>query len=1012
MMRWNREAAMLGIPDLPEEGFKHVGDRKIKPQGGGSGGGSQTSTSYTSSVPKWLESEQKDLVARGFALGQQDYQPYTGERISQFTPLQRTAFGQAERQQVAPQIGEATGLAGLAARQGLQAGQFQTGQFTPMGVQGPQLQQFQLGAPMGVGTQSFTQPGMAQQFMDPYMQNVVNIQQQAAQRQADIQATQRGAQAVRAGAFGGSRQAIENAEANRALASQMGEIQARGLQDAFGRAQEQFGREQQLGLQAQMANQQAGLTAGQANLQSLLGVQQLGAQTGMQAQLANQQALADAQRAFEQSRQFGADLGLRGGAQALQGAQTLGQLGQQRFGQEMDIMGRQRDFGAQQQQQIQRILDQQFADFQAQRDFPYQQLGFMSDLIQGRGGSTRQMYTVPQPSTAQTLAGLGTAAAGIAGMAKGGEVGYADGGIMSLMGDDQLRQVQSPMDQMAAQEEMMRRQAIRDQAPASMPREADMTEAELLHAMQRAMQEGDRAKAAVIREIIEDRRIEDSGIAMIAPETAGDIPDGGLAEMAGGGMVSFREGTDEEGIRIPYTPRKTSGQRALDDFLYATEQGLGGEYAPLSAARTVTMGTLGTLTDAAGNVIDTVADTKALPMSSGYLAQRDRDEAARAARRQAAAEREAVQKRTIVPSKEVAVAPAAGIATLAPAGGITPSAARDAKLLQRQDPMSGGVVQALAMKQQEEAQTRANAGNVATAGAGGAGPTATSRGVLNMLKAAGYDIDKMNADEIAAATRAQEARRAGIAQNRADLEQMIAARGVYGQEQEGRIKSEIEGFTGKKEDAKSMALFQAGLAILSADPSRGAFAAIGEGALKGVTAYKGDIEKLDEKKSKLNERLDRIADIRRQERFADDKDLLALKKEENMLTAEAEREAQEILRGHNIRRADVAKFAVQEDLKARAAAERKRDLASMSLAERRLELQALNRRSINAQNALKAAQTALDDEGIAKAKADIAAIDAEIRALTSRDGGGGSQPVGGGGKVATSAQLPAGFQLD
>ena len=1001
-----RELYAMGEPFGDSATRREVGGKVIY-GGGGSGGGTQTSTQYTSSVPKWLESEQKELVARGAALAQQDYQPYTGERVSQFTPLQRMAFGQAERQQIAPQIGEATGLAGLAARQGLQAGQFQTGQFTPMGVQAPQLQQFQLGAPMGVGTQSFTQPGTAQQFMDPYMQNVVNIQQQAAQRQADIQATQRGAQAVRAGAFGGSRQAIENAEANRALASQMNEIQARGLQDAFGRAQEQFGREQQLGLQAQLANQQAGLTAGQANLQSLLGVQQLGAQTGMQAQLANQQALADAQRAFEQSRQFGADLGLRGGAQALQGAQTLGQLGQQRFGQEMDIMGRQRDFGAQQQQQIQRILDQQFADFQAQRDFPYQQLGFMSDLIQGRGGSTRQMYTVPQPSAIQTIAGLGTAAAGIAGMAEGGEVGYAEGGIMSLMGDDQLRQVQSPMDQMAAQEEMMRRQAIRDQAPASMPRETDMTEAELLQAMQRAMQEGDRAKAAVIREIIEDRRIEDSGIAMIAPDEAGDIPDGGLAEMAGGGMVSFREGTDEEGIRTPYTPRKTSGQRALDDFLYATEQGLGGEYAPLSAARAVTMGTLGTLTDAAGNVIDTVADTKALPMSSGYLAQRDRDEAARAARRQAAAEREAAQKRTIVPSEEVAAAPA-GIATLAPAGGITQSAARDAKLLQRQDPMSGGVVQALAMKQQEEALARANAGNVSTAGgpgAAGAGPSTTSGGVLAMLKAAGYDIDRMNADEIAAATRAQEARRAGIAQNRADLEQMIAARGVYGQEQEDRIKSEIEGFTGKKEDAKSMALFQAGLAILSADPSRGAFAAIGEGALKGVTAYKGDIEKLEEKRSKLNERLDRIADIRRQERFADDKDLLALKKEENMLTSEAEREAQEILRGHNIRRADVAKFAVQEDLKAREAAANR---ASRVGATDRLSLQALTSARVGLQAQLTAAQNAMDDKEVERLTAELNDVLAEIQ----RRAGVGSQPVGGGGTVATSAQLPAGFQLD
>jgi hypothetical protein len=901
-------------------GYTRDGVRRVFFDGGGGGGGPQTSTQYTSTVPEWLKDEQKDIVARGFALGAQPYQPYTGERTSQFTPLQRMAFGQAESQQVAPQMGAATGITGAAALGGLgaQVDPYQTGQFTRQ---------------------------TAFDYMDPYFQNVVNIQQQAAQRQADIQATKRGAQAVQAGAFGGSRQAIENAEANRALMSQMGDIQARGLQDAFTRAQDQFNREQQM---------------------------------------------------QEQSRQFGAGFGLQGLDTALRGAGQLGSLGQQQFGQEMDIMGAREKMGGTQQQQIQRILDQQYADFQAQRDFPYQQLGFMSDLIQGRGGSTRSVFSAPQPGAAQTLAGLGTAAYGLSGMmAKGGEVkGYADGGITRLLGDDQLQQVQSPMAQIAAQEEMMQRQAIRDQAPASMPRETDMTEAELLQAMQRALQEGNRAKAAVIQEIIEERRMADSGIAMIAPETVGDMPEGGLAEMAGGGMVSFEDGG---GIRSPYTPRRTSGQRMLDDMLQS------GMSLAEALAASETMGDVRGITEVPGRMAEgiasAVADTKALPMSPGYLTQRDRDEAARAARRQAKADRQQAQTRTMVPSQEVAVAPE-GIAALSPVG-ITPSAARDAKLLERQNPMSGGV--ALALAQQKAMEEEQAGGKISTAG--GPGPSTTSGGILAMLKAAGYDIDKMNADEIAAAARAQEARRTGIAQNRADLEQMIAARGVYGQEQEDRIKSEIEGFTGKKEDAKSMALFQAGLAILSADPSRGAFAAIGEGALKGVTAYKGDIEKLEEKRSKLNERLDRIADIRRQERFADDKDLLALKKEENMLTAEAEREAQEILRGHNIRRADVAKFAVQEDLKAREAAANR---ASRVGATDRLSLQALTSARVGLQAQLKAAQTAMDDEEVARLTAELNDVLAEIQ----RRAGVGSQPVGGGGKVATSAQLPAGFKLD
>jgi hypothetical protein len=61
------------------------------------------------------------------------------------------------------------------------------------------------------------------------MQNVVDVQQREAQRQADIAGTQRNAQAVQAGAFGGSRQAIMDAEAARNLSLQKGDIQATGL---------------------------------------------------------------------------------------------------------------------------------------------------------------------------------------------------------------------------------------------------------------------------------------------------------------------------------------------------------------------------------------------------------------------------------------------------------------------------------------------------------------------------------------------------------------------------------------------------------------------------------------------------------------------------------------------------------------------------------------------------------------------------------------------------------------
>jgi hypothetical protein len=65
-----------------------------------------------------------------------------------------------------------------------------------------------------------------------------------------------------------------------------------------------------------------------------------------------------------------------------------------------------------------------------------------------------------------------------------------------------------------------------------------------------------------------------------------------------------------------------------------------------------------------------------------------------------------------------------------------------------------------------------------------------------------------------------------------------------------------------------MALFQAGLEILSADPSRGALAAIGQGAVKGLGAYKGDLKDLEERRERMIDKLDTLDGLRRQEAIA------------------------------------------------------------------------------------------------------------------------------------------------
>jgi len=330
--------------------------------GGGDGGGQAAQTQTTTTdLPDWAKPYAKDILYQGSLvtdINKNPYKPYGGERIQQFTDLQKGAMEGARTMGPASQLGTATGLAGMAGMGALgtnyQAGRFSGGQF---------------------GNRA------AEQYMNPYMQNVVDVQQREAQRQADISGTQRGAQAVKSGAFGGSRQAIMDAEAARNLALQKGDIQAQGLNQSFQQAQAQFNADQARRMQAQ----------------------QLG----------------------EQSRQYGAGLGLQGLQTGLQAAGTLGQLGGQQFQQGMDINKLQSAYGGMEQALKQRDLDQKYQDFLNQQNYQYKQLGFMSDLLRGTPTGSSSVTNMYQPagSPLQDIAGLGMGMYGLSKfMAEGGEV--------------------------------------------------------------------------------------------------------------------------------------------------------------------------------------------------------------------------------------------------------------------------------------------------------------------------------------------------------------------------------------------------------------------------------------------------------------------------------------------------------------------------------------------------------------------------------------------------------------
>lgn len=319
---------------LPEQAFKLVG-KKMTLEGGGGGQPAQPTQTSQVTIPEYARPYMERLLGKAEAAAETPYQTYGGERIAG-----PTAEQQAARQDVAgmgPAAGYEMGLgmAGMGGMAGL--------------------------ASAGAGQRYMgmaTSPGAQQAFMSPYMQNVVDVQKAEAIRDYARQLPGEQAAATRAGAFGGSRQAIVQAEGQRNLQNQLAQIQATGGQRAY--------------------------------------------------------------EAAQQAMQFGSDIGLRGLGQAaqtgIQAGATMGQLGGAQQQSALDLAKAQEAFGSLGQQQAQQRMDLAYQDFLNQQRYPYTQMGFMSDILRGSGNLAGTggyaMYQQP-PSQAQQLVGPGLLGLGI-----------------------------------------------------------------------------------------------------------------------------------------------------------------------------------------------------------------------------------------------------------------------------------------------------------------------------------------------------------------------------------------------------------------------------------------------------------------------------------------------------------------------------------------------------------------------------------------------------------------------
>lgn len=314
----------------------------------GKGGGAPAPTSQTvqqSNIPEYARPYFEDIMTRGQTASQATYQPFTGDRVADFNPMQQQSFNNVSNMNVSPLMGQGAGMTGAAGIGGLNAGANYSA--------------------------AATNPGTIQQYMSPYMQNVVDFQKSQAVADYNRAMPSIGAGASKAGAFGGTRHALVESEANRNLQNQLGGIQATGSQNAF--------------------------DAANKNLQ------------------------------------FGTSAGLQGLQTANQAGQNLAQIGQGAFTQQMGINQALQQSGGIQQAADQQQKDLNYEEFMRQQQYPWTQLQNLSSLLRGSVVSPNQtMFNyAAQPSTASQIGGLGLGIGALSqAMKKDGGIvkGFAEGG--------------------------------------------------------------------------------------------------------------------------------------------------------------------------------------------------------------------------------------------------------------------------------------------------------------------------------------------------------------------------------------------------------------------------------------------------------------------------------------------------------------------------------------------------------------------------------------------------------
>ena len=469
--------------------LQHPGYHKGK---GGGGGGQQPtqSTNYTTNIPEYARPYVENMLnATQAQIYNSDlstfnkYTPYSTDPtkyVAGFSPLQQYAQSGAANLNLPANYGLATGQT--------------LGTGMQMGALAPQL-----GIAGAQSASQATNPYATQAYMNPYLSASLAPQLAEARRQYDITGQQQQGQAARAGAFGGSREALMAAENRRNMNTAMNQMIGQGYNQAFGQAQQ---------------------------------AQQFGANLGLQGQQA----------------QLGALQGQLGAANQLAG------LGGQQLQAQQGIFNLQNQLGQQQQAQQQNVINQAIQNYATEQQYPFMQLGVLNSMLRGlpMQQSSTQMYQAP-PSAVSQLAGLGTAGLGALGMynqATGSKRGglqevkkMASGGSalpMKSYSDPQLQNViKSPASSMMA--DIYAQSLLKDRAYLkSNPMAANLIN-------QQPMPQGlpQQMPQGMPTGMPQTPPMPSPDQMAMAPQTRmglDNIGTGEMTQMAGGGLLAFADG--------------------------------------------------------------------------------------------------------------------------------------------------------------------------------------------------------------------------------------------------------------------------------------------------------------------------------------------------------------------------------------------------------------------------------------------------------------------------------------